>query len=378
MSNIACLLVFTTENSTITSWPPSITSLMPARRRSPLTFSPSMRSPYRAGRGACCWRRSRLSSDFGPDWLVAVSGCEFSPFKVLIANVVGMNNGCPSAPFAAAPLAIGCAFTRGAFCPTNGKGTTAGSTRKLPAALYCTRKSTLAGAVPIPLLTRSKLNWRPWTPEISKLVSALRSVTAFTSTSSGSRSECSTWNSAGSPTATAFTASGSRIAVTKCAAISTTVTFPSAVALVRTCGLTFGICALGTSIADNNQQNTNAVLVMLIFHLLDTSLHQLELCLPSSPGPVPPSHSVHIPLHIGGRIFQPFQKDWIFANVVCGCNQSEVPVELMVQPSQVSHAATDVFVQPKTISNAKTHGCLWHKLHQSHGALLGDRIRIPA
>src|SRR5712692_6890316 len=378
MSNIACLLVFTTENSTITSWPPSITSLMPARRRSPLTFSPSIRSPYRVGRGASCWRRSRPSSDFGDDSLVAGSDCEFGPFVALVANSLGMNDGCRSAMFGAALFPIGCAFTRGAVCPTNGNGTTSRSTRKLPAGLYCTRKSTFGGPVPIPRLTRSKLNWRPWTPEISKLVSALRSVTAFTSTSSGSRSECSTWNSAGSPTATAFTASGSRIAVTKCAAISTTVTFPSAVALVRTCGFTFGICALGTTVADNKQQNTNAVLGMLIFHLLHTSLHQLELCLPSSPGPVPPSHSVHIPLHIGGRIFQPSQKDWIFANVVCGCNQSEVPVELMVQPSQVSHAATDVFVQPKTISNAKTHGCLWHKLHQAHGAFLRDRIRIPA
>ena len=91
-----------------------------------------------------------------------------------------------------APLAIGCSFTRGAVCPTNGKGTTAGSTRKLLANLYCTRKSTLAGTVPIPWLTRSKLNCRPRTPEISTLVSALRSVRAFTNTSSGSRSECST------------------------------------------------------------------------------------------------------------------------------------------------------------------------------------------
>src|SRR5260370_12380098 len=117
---------------------------------------------------------------------------------------------------------------------------------------------------------------------------------------------------------------------------------------------------------------------MLIFRLWPPSLHQRELCRPSWPGPVPPRHSVHIPLHIGGRIVQSSQEDWIFADVVGGCNQSEVPLELMVQPSQVSHAATDVFVQPKTISNAKTHGCLWHKLHQAHGAFLRDRIRIPA
>jgi hypothetical protein len=36
MSNIACLLVFTTENSTITSWPPSITSLMPVQKQTEL------------------------------------------------------------------------------------------------------------------------------------------------------------------------------------------------------------------------------------------------------------------------------------------------------------------------------------------------------
>jgi len=90
------------------------------------------------------------------------------------------------------------------------------------------------------------------------------------------------------------------------------------------------------------------------------------------------SSAAVVSLHIGGRVFQPAKKDWIFPDVIGGGNESEIPLELVAQPSQVSNSATDVFVEAKAISNAEACSCLWHKLHQSHGALLGDRIRIPA
>src|ERR1039458_8192014 len=88
-------------------------------------------------------------------------------------------------------------------------------------------------------------------------------VKALTKTSSGSCSECSTWNSAGSPTTTEFTASGTRIAVTKCAASSIEVILLSAVGLVRTCGTMVVCCApaVAISTASESQLKTKAFLI---------------------------------------------------------------------------------------------------------------------
>src|SRR5271165_4521472 len=136
-----------------------------------------------------------------------------------------------------------CAFDTLAVCATSANGTASGSTRKPPDGWYRSRKSTFAEFGPSPPLTRRKLIWRPFAVEISKLLSACSLVRALTNTSSGSYSECSTWNNAGSPTTTEFTGSGTRIAVTKCAASSIEVILLSAVGLVRTCGTMVVCCA---------------------------------------------------------------------------------------------------------------------------------------
>ena len=156
-----------------------------------------------------------------------------------------------------------CAFDTLAVCATSAKGTASGSTRKPPDGWYRSRKSTFAEFGPSPPLTRRKLIWRPLAVEISKLLSACSLVRALTNTSSGSCSECSTWNSAGSPTTTEFTGSGTRIAVTKCAASSIEVILLSAVGLVRTCGTMVVCCApaVAVSTASESQLKTKAFLI---------------------------------------------------------------------------------------------------------------------
>ena len=117
-------------------------------------------------------------------------------------------------------------------------------------------------------LTSKKLIWRPFVVEMSKLLSALFVVRAFTNTNSGSCSECSTWNNAGSPTTTEFTGSGTLIVVTKCAAISIAVILLSAVGFVLTCG-SISVCwALAATVINDNQQKTKA---FLMHHLMSCS-----------------------------------------------------------------------------------------------------------
>src|SRR5271157_5492029 len=247
---MACLLVFTTENRTITCWPPSRTSLMPARSRSPFTSSLSGRSPYSTGMGACFWRSSKLSSESDLDWVGAVSNGE-------LAGVSEAGNKATPAPegLATEETTAACAFDTLAVCATSAEGTASGSTRKPPDGWYRNRKSTFAEFGLSPPLTRRKLIWRPLAVEISKLLSACSLVRALTNTSSGSCSECSTWNSAGSPTTTEFTGSGTRIVVTKCAASSIEVILLSAVGLVRTCGTMVVCCAPAVTVSTANDSH---------------------------------------------------------------------------------------------------------------------------
>src|SRR5208337_1342885 len=150
-----------------------------------------------------------------------------------------------------------------AVCATSAKGTVSGSTRKPPDGWYRSRKSTFAEFGPSLPLTRRKLIWRPLAVEISRLLSACSLVRALTNTSSGSCSECSTWNSAGSPTTTEFTASGTRIAVTKCAASSIEVILLSDVGLVRTWGTMVICCARAVTVtaASESQPKIRAILI---------------------------------------------------------------------------------------------------------------------
>src|SRR5208337_1544054 len=182
-----------------------------------------------------------------------------------LAGVSEMGNTAAPAPegLATDETTAACAFDTLAVWDTSAKGTASGSTRKPPDGWNRSRKSTFAEFGPSPPLTRRKLIWRPLAVEISRLLSAGSLVRALTKTSSGSCSECSTWNSAGSPTTTEFTASGTRIAVTKCAASSITVILLSAVGLVRTCG-TMDVCcapAVTVSTASKSQAKTRVFLI---------------------------------------------------------------------------------------------------------------------
>src|SRR5271157_5544454 len=370
---MACLLVFTTENRTITCWPPSRTSLMPARSRSPFTSSLSGRSPYSTGMGACFWRSSKLSSESDLDWVGAVSNGE-------LAGVSEAGNKAAPAPegLATEETTAACAFDKLAVCATSAKGTASGSTRKPPDGWYRNRKSTFAEFGLSPPLTRRKLIWRPLAVEISKLLSACSLVRAFTNTSSGSCSECSTWNSAGSPTTTEFTASSTRIAVTKCAASSIEVILLSAVGLVRTCGTIVVCCApaVAVSAASDSQPKTRAFLIPSpqLFPLP----RQLTPCPKHSSHAIPLRDPFDVPLNIGGGMLQPPRRDCVLADVVgCG-DQSEVPIELLFEPGKIRDSPANVLLHQKPIAHAEPHSRRGHQLHDPRRALVRYRIRVPS
>src|SRR5271157_5689509 len=323
---MACLLVFTTENRTITCWPPSRTSLMPARSRSPFTSSLSGRSPYSTGMGACFWRSSRLSRESGLGWVGIVSNGELD-----VVSEAGNNPAPVPEGLATDETTAACAFDTLAVCATSAKGTASGSTRKPPDGWYRSRKSTFAEFGPMPPLIRRKLIWRPLTVEISKLLSACSLVRALTNTSSGSCSECFSWNSAGSPTTTEFTGSGTRIAVTKCAASLIEVILLSAVGLVRTCGTMVVCCAPAVTVSNaSDSQPKTRVLLIRSPQLFPLPRQQDPLPKHSSCA-VPLRDTLDVPLNIGRGILQSPRRDRGLADVVSCRNQSEVPVELLLE-----------------------------------------------
>src|SRR5271157_5920342 len=208
--------------------------------------------------GACSWRSSRLSRESG-------LGCvgPLSTGELTVVTEAGNKPAPVTEGFAADETTADCVFDTLAVWETSAIGTASGSTRNPPDGWYRSRKSTFAEFGPPPPLTRRKLIWRALAVEISKLLSAGSLVRALTKTSSGSCSECSTWNSAGSPTTTEFTGSGTRIAVTKCAASSIEVILLSAVGLVRTCGTMVVCCApaVAISTASDSHPKTKAFLI---------------------------------------------------------------------------------------------------------------------
>src|SRR5271157_3253155 len=370
---MACLLVFTTENRTITCWPPSRTSLIPARSRSPFTSSLSGRSPYSTGMGACFCRSSRLSSESG-------LGCvgTFSTGELTVVSEAD-NKAAPVAEgLATEETTAACAFDTLAVCATSANGTASGSTRKPPDGWYRSRKSTFAEFGPSPRLTRRKLIWRPLVVEISKLLSACSLVRALTNTSSGSCSECSTWNSAGSPTTTEFTGSGTRIAVTKCAASSIEAILLSAVGLVRTCGTMVVCCApaVAVSTASESHPRTKAFLIPSpqLFHLP----RQLTPCPKHSSCSIPSRDPFYVPLNIGGGILQSPRRDCVLADVVgCG-DQPEVSVELLFEPGKICDTAANVLLHQKSVAHSEPHSRCRHQLHDPSRSLVRYRIRIPS
>src|SRR5271157_5147427 len=263
--------------------------------------------------GACFWRSSKLSSESGLGWVGAVS-------NGALAGVSEAGN--KAAPDAAEPKAAevvaACAFDTLAVCATSAKGTASSSTRKPPDGWYRRRKSTFAEIGLSPPLTRRKLIWRPLAVEISKLLSACSLVRALTNTSSGSCSECSTWNSAGSPTTTEFTASGTRIAVTKCAASSIAVILLSAVGLVRTCGTMVVCCAPTVTVRTASESQPKIKAFLIPSPQLFPLLRQLAPCPKHSSCTIPLRYTLDVPLNIGGGILQSPRRDCALANVV-GC-----------------------------------------------------------
>src|SRR5271157_2204185 len=276
--------------------------------------------------GACSWRSSRLSRESG-------LGCvgPLSTGELTVVTEAGNKPAPVTEGFAADETTADCVFDTLAVWETSAIGTASGSTRNPPDGWYRSRKSTFAEFGPPPPLTRRKLIWRALAVEISKLLSAGSLVRALTKTSSGSCSECSTWNSAGSPTTTEFTASGTRIAVTKCAASSITVILPSAVGLVRICGTMVACCApaVTVSTASESQPKTRAFLIPS--PQLFPPPRQLWLCLQCSSRAIPLRDPFDVPLNIGRGILQSPRRDRGLADVVSCRNQSEVPVELLLE-----------------------------------------------
>src|ERR1017187_1199899 len=125
----------------------------------------------------------------------------------------------------------------------------------------------MAGDPSPPLLTTSKLTWCPLAVEISTLVFAGLAVSTLTNNNWGSRSECSTSKSAGSPTATDDMASGSRMAVTKCAATSTVVTWVamSGRGTIRGWGSAVCACAQAAKAINATVQNAWVMTYLLVW-----------------------------------------------------------------------------------------------------------------
>src|SRR5271165_1832985 len=323
--------------------------------------------------GACFWRSSRLSRESG-------LGCvgPLSTGELFVVTEAGNKPAPVTEVFAAEETTAVCVFDTLAVWDTSAKGTASGSTRKPPDGWYRSRKSTFAEFGPPPPLTRRKLIWRPLVVEISKLLSAGSLVRALTNTSSGSCSECSTWNSAGSPTTTEFTASGTRIAVTKCAASSIAVILLSAVGLVRTWGTMVVCCAPAVTVtaASESQPNIKAILIPSpqLFPLSRQPWLGLQC----------PSHAItlrdpfDVPVNIGGGILQSPRRDPVFADVVgCG-DQSEVAVELLLEPRKICDSTSNVLLHQKPITHSEPHGRCGHQLHDPHRTLFRYRIRVPS
>src|SRR5271157_3531102 len=370
---MACLLVFTTENRTITCWPPSRTSLMPARSRSPFTSSLSGRSPYSTGMGACFWRSSRPSRESGLGWVGIVSNGELD-----VVSDAGNKPALVPEGLATDETTAACAFDTLAVCAMSANGTASGSTRKPPDGWYRNRKSTFAEIGLSPPLTRRKLIWRPLEVEISKLLSACSLVRALTNTSSGSCSECSTWNSVGSPTTTEFTASDTRIAVTKCAASSIEVILLSAVGLVRTCGTMVVCCApaVAVSTASDSQPKTTAFLIPSpqLFLLP----RQLAPCPKQPSRAIPLRDPFDVPLNIGGGICQSPRRDFLLADVVGRRDQPKVAVELLFEPGKISDSTANVLLHQKSVAHSEPNSRCGHQLHKPCRALVRYRIRVPS
>src|SRR5271157_3905848 len=323
--------------------------------------------------GACCWRSRRPSRESGLGWVGIVSA-----LGLAIVSDAGTKPAPVAEGLATDETTAACAFDTLAVCATRAKGTASGSTRKPPDGWYRSRKSTFAEFGPSPPLTRRKLIWRPLAVEISKLLSACSFVRAFTNTSSGSCSECSTWNSAGSPTTTEFTGSGTRIAVTKCAASSIAVILLSAVGLVRTCGTMVVCCApvVTVSTVSESQPKTRAILIPSpqLFLLP----HQLAPCLQCSPHAIPLRDPFDVPLNIRRGILQSPRRDRVLADVVgCG-DQSEVSLKLLFEPGKIRDSTANVLLHQKPIANSEPHRCCRHQLHDPRRSFFRYRIWIPS
>src|SRR5271165_5190794 len=323
--------------------------------------------------GACFWRSSRPSRESGLGWVGIVSNGELD-----VVSDAGNNPAPVPEGLATDETTAACAFDTLAVCATSAKGTASGSTRKPPDGWYRSRKSTFAEFGLSPPLTRRKLIWRPLAVEISKLLSACSLVRALTKTSSGSCSECSTWNSAGSPTTTEFTGSGTRIAVTKCAASSIEVILLSAVGLVRTCGTMVVCCApvVTVSTVSESQPKTSAILIPSpqLFPLP----RQLAPCPKHSSHAIPLRDPFDVPLNIERGILQSPRRDFLLADVVTCGYQSKVPIELLIQPGKIRDSPSNVLLHQEPISHSEPNRRCGHQLHNSRRALIRYRIRIPS
>src|SRR5208337_3071703 len=323
--------------------------------------------------GACSWRASKLSRESGLGWVGTASTGELA----VVSEAGNKPALVPEGP-ATDETTAACAFDTLAVCATSAKGTASGSTRKPPDDWYRSKKSTFAEFGPSPRLTRRKLIWRPLAVEISKLLSACSFVRALTNTSSGSCSECSTWNSAGSPTTTEFTASGTRIAVTKCAASSIEVILLSAVGLVRTCGTMVVCCAPAVAISTASDSHPKTKAFLIPSPQLFPLPRQLTPCPNHSSHAIPLRDPFDVPLNIAGGILQSPRRDCVLADVVGRGDQPKVTVELLFEPGKIRDSTSNVLLHQKSIAHSEPHRRCGHQLHDPGCASLRYRVRVPS
>jgi len=120
------------------------------------------------------------------------------------------------------------------------------------------------------------------------------------------------------------------------------------------------VCAV-VNAAQNELHKTSATpLTLFMIHLTRFLPGQTEFLSAGSTRAISLGDPADVCVHVRVRVGQPPQMDRRLARIICGCDQSQVSVELSIQPGQVCDAALDVLLNAKTISHSKSRSRLGH------------------
>jgi hypothetical protein len=89
-------------------------------------------------------------------------------------------------------------------------------------------------------------------------------------------------------------------------------------------------------------------------------------------------HSLHVLVHLGGRIGKFPGHNSALARVVARYCQPQVAVKHVYQPGEIRHAPADVLFDHKAVADPELIGGLGHELHKPDGALGRHCVRLPA